>query len=116
MSGPLAGRSLVCLARLGVLVVPPFKLPMLACYNEPTKRRVGLLYGRGAPMRTLLIALGLGLGGYVLGALGGFALVTLFSSNQHDRALEAAMTAFFVTGPLVAVLAAVGGVLLRLAR
>jgi hypothetical protein len=65
-------------------------------------------------MRTLLT--GLGLGGYVLGRIGGFALVTQFSSNQHDRSLEAAMTGFFVTGPLVAILAAVAGVILRLAR
>ena len=52
--------------------------------------------------------LGLGLLGFVLGYGGGiaagFALVTLASSNTHDRSVEAAMTAFFVTGPIGALL------------
>jgi F0F1-type ATP synthase membrane subunit c/vacuolar-type H+-ATPase subunit K len=67
-------------------------------------------------MRTLLIALGVGLGGYVVGVATGIALVSLLSPNQHDRSLEAVMTGFFVTGPLVAILAALGTVIIRLAR
>jgi flagellar biogenesis protein FliO len=31
-------------------------------------------------------------------------MVNLFSSNTHDKSLEAAMTSFFVYGPLAAVL------------
>jgi len=46
------------------------------------------------------------IGGYVLGALTGYWLVTRTSGNSHDRPVEAAMTSAFVTGPLCAV---VGG-------
>ena len=58
-------------------------------------------------MRLFGLSLLAAAGGYVVGALAGMALVLFLSSNSHDRSLEAAMTAFFVTGPLVAVLAAV---------
>lgn len=43
--------------------------------------------------------------GYVVGAFGGGLLVSLLSSNSHDRSLEAAMTGAFVLGPLVAAVA-----------
>ena len=43
--------------------------------------------------------------GYVAGAFGGGLLVSLLSSNSHDRSLEAAMTGAFVLGPLAAVVA-----------
>ena len=43
--------------------------------------------------------------GYVAGAFGGGPLVSLLSSNSHDRSLEAAMTGAFVLGPLAAVVA-----------
>jgi divalent metal cation (Fe/Co/Zn/Cd) transporter len=46
--------------------------------------------------------------GYLVGAVGGYAAVQSLSSNTHDRAVEAAMTGAFVTGPLIAVLALVG--------
>jgi hypothetical protein len=42
--------------------------------------------------------------GYGGGVAAGFALVTLASPNTHDRSVEAAMTAFFVTGPMGAIL------------
>lgn len=52
--------------------------------------------------------LGLGFLGFILGygagVLAGFALVNLASPNVHDKSLEAAMTAFFVTGPMGAIL------------
>ena len=47
-----------------------------------------------------------GLLGYALGAFGGGYLVALFSSNTHDRSVEAAMTGAFVLGPLAALVGA----------
>jgi len=44
-------------------------------------------------------------GGYVLGLVGGMLLVNTFSSNTHDRSVEAAMTSAFVVGPITAILA-----------
>lgn len=44
--------------------------------------------------------------GYVGFALCGYMAVELLSSNSHDRSVEAAMTAFFVAGPIGAI---VGG-------
>jgi cation transporter-like permease len=38
--------------------------------------------------------------GYVLGAVAGYWLTDLLSSNVHDRSVEAAMTSAFVWGPL----------------
>jgi len=51
------------------------------------------------------IVLGLigGVVGYVLGAVSGGFLVSVFSPNTHDRSVEAAMTGAFVFGPLLAV-------------
>lgn len=53
----------------------------------------------------LRVTLGLA-AGYVAGALIGYAAVEAFSANTHDKALEAAMTAAFATGPLGAALGA----------
>jgi len=39
---------------------------------------------------------------YLVGAFGGGFLVSLLSSNTHDRSIEAAMTGAFVLGPLAA--------------
>jgi ABC-type antimicrobial peptide transport system permease subunit len=47
--------------------------------------------------------------GYVLGAFGGGFLVSVLSSNTHDRSVEAAMTGAFVLGPLGAVIGAAVG-------
>ena len=46
---------------------------------------------------------------YVVATLAGYLLVQQFSSNVHDRALEAAMTGAFVIGPLGAVVGFVVG-------
>lgn len=48
--------------------------------------------------------------GYVLGAFGGGFLVSVLSSNTHDRSVEAAMTGAFVLGPLAAVVGALVGI------
>jgi hypothetical protein len=45
------------------------------------------------------VAIGL-FAGIAIGASFGYAAVLAFSSNAHDRALEAVMTAAFATGPL----------------
>lgn len=54
--------------------------------------------------KRLLLSFGVGLVGYVVGLFGGLGLVSLLSSNQHDRSMEAAMTGAFVVGPLTALL------------
>jgi hypothetical protein len=38
--------------------------------------------------------------GYIAAAFAGYWLIEWFSSNTHDRSLEAAMTSAFVIGPL----------------
>lgn len=46
---------------------------------------------------------------YLLGAFGGGYAVSVFSSNAHDRSLEAAMTGAFVFGPLAALVGFAAG-------
>jgi hypothetical protein len=46
---------------------------------------------------------------YLLGAFGGGYLLEVFSSNQHDRSVEAAMTGAFVFGPVAAVIGFIVG-------
>ena len=50
-----------------------------------------------------------GLLGCAVGAFGGGFLVSLLSSNTHDRSVEAAMTGAFVLGPLAAIAGALMG-------
>ena len=57
--------------------------------------------------RTVLIAIVALLVGYGIGFFGGLVLVSRLSSNTHDRSVEAAMTAAFVTGPIAAVVSLV---------
>jgi len=49
-------------------------------------------------------------GGYVIGVGVCWLLISCFSSNTHDRSMEAVMTAFFAAGPAAAILAFVAGV------
>ena len=60
-------------------------------------------------MRRVGIALLHAIVGCAIGAFAGYFLVQALSSNVHDRAVEAAMTAAFVTGPLCAVVGFVVG-------
>ena len=55
------------------------------------------------------VLLGLVLG-YVVGAAAGAFLVEMMSTNSHDKAQEVAMTAFFFTGPIGAVVGLLGGI------
>lgn len=54
-------------------------------------------------MKRIGIALVYAIGGYLVAAAAGYFLISAFSSNTHDRALEAAMTGIFVLGPFGAV-------------
>ena len=60
-------------------------------------------------MRRLGIGLLCAVGGYVVVAFVGYFLIDWFSSNTHDRSVEAAMTSAFVFGPLGAVVAFIVG-------
>jgi len=48
-----------------------------------------------------------GIGGYLIGLFGGMFVVDTFSSNVHDKSMEAAMMGAFVFGPLMALVAAI---------
>lgn len=56
-------------------------------------------------MRRVLVAMLWAVPGYLAGAFAGGLLVSVLSSNTHDRSVEAAMTGAFVFGPLCAVVA-----------
>ena len=60
-------------------------------------------------MQRFGLALLYAVGGYVLAAGIGYFVIQQFSSNVHDRDLEAAMTSAFVAGPIGAVVAFVIG-------
>lgn len=47
--------------------------------------------------------------GYILLAVAGYFAISAFSSNTHDRGVEAAMTAAFLFGPLGAIIGFVIG-------
>ncbi len=67
-------------------------------------------------MKTFGLSVLGGIGGYVVGLFGGMALVSVLSSNTHDKSIEVVMTGFFVTGPLMAVVGFIGTLIFRLAR
>ena len=64
----------------------------------------------------LLRRLGFGLlfaiAGFILAAIAAYFLIMEFSSNVHDRSVEAAMTSAFVFGPIGGVIGFVAGVIL----
>ena len=49
--------------------------------------------------------------GYLIGAFGGGYLLSKFSTNMHDRGMEAAMTGAFFFGPVAGVLGFVAGLM-----
>lgn len=53
-----------------------------------------------------------GIVGYVLLALLSYYLIGKFSSNSHDRGVEASMTSIFVFGPIGFIVCFIGGYLL----
>lgn len=60
-------------------------------------------------MKRLGIGLLWGVCGYLIAALVSYFLIGQFSSNTHDRAVEAAMTSAFLLGPLGGVAAFIVG-------
>jgi len=54
--------------------------------------------------------------GYFIGLFGGMSLVETFSSNAHDRSMEAAMTGAFVIGPVAALVAVLVTIIYGLRR
>lgn len=56
-------------------------------------------------MKTFGLALLGVIAGYIVGFLAGIGAVEAFSSNSHDRSMEAAMTGAFVVGPPMAIVA-----------
>lgn len=56
------------------------------------------------------------MGGYIAGLFGGMLLVEVFSSNTHDKSMEAAMTGAFVIGPLMALVAVIVVLVMRSRR
>ena len=60
-------------------------------------------------MKRLGVGLLWGVCGYLIAALVSYFLIGQFSSNTHDRAVEAAMTSAFLLGPLGGVAAFIVG-------
>lgn len=67
-------------------------------------------------MKTVGVSLLVALVGYAVGALLGMVAINLISTNQHDKAMEAAMTGFLFVGPLVAILSVIGFLVIRAVR
>ena len=64
-------------------------------------------------MKTFGLAVLAATGGYLIGLLGGIFLIEAYSSNQHDKSVEAAMTGAFVSGPLMATVAEIVTLIFR---
>ena len=60
-------------------------------------------------MKYVGIAFLTGIGGYILFAFLTYYLIGKFSSNGHDRSVEASMTSIFVYGPIGFILSFIGG-------
>jgi len=60
-------------------------------------------------MKRFAIGLLCAVGGYAIAAFAGYFLIDWFSSNTHDRSVEAAMTSVFVFGPFGAVVGFIVG-------
>ena len=55
-------------------------------------------------LRRIGIGSACAIAGYIVGAVLGYFLIEGFSSNTHDRSVEAAMTGAFAVGPLFALI------------
>jgi divalent metal cation (Fe/Co/Zn/Cd) transporter len=64
-------------------------------------------------MKTFGLVVLAGIGGYIIGLFGGMILIETFSSNVHDKSIEAAMTGAFVICPLMSVAAVIVVVVFR---
>lgn len=61
-------------------------------------------------MATFLRVFLMTIAGFIIGFLAGLLLVSLLSSNSHDKSMEMGMTAIFFTGPIGAVIGLVWGI------
>jgi Na+/proline symporter len=64
-------------------------------------------------MKTFGLVVLAAIGGYIIGLFGGMILIETFSSNVHDKSIEAAMIGAFVIGPFVSVVAVIVVVVFR---
>lgn len=64
-------------------------------------------------MKTFGLVVLAAIGGYIIGLFGGMILIETFSSNVHDKSIEAAMTGAFVIGPLMSMAAVIVVVVFR---
>ena len=60
-------------------------------------------------MKRFGIGVAWAIGSYAIAAFAGYWMIQWFSSNTHDRSLEAAMTSVFVLGPLGALIGFIVG-------
>ncbi|MCC6140817.1 MAG: hypothetical protein IT389_09420 [Nitrospira sp.] len=67
-------------------------------------------------MKTVGIALLAAILGYIVGLFGTMAAIEIFSSNTHDKSMEAAMAGAFVGGPLIAVISVIAILFIRRTR
>jgi len=70
----------------------------------------GIVPGERGMLRRIGFAILLAIAGYLVAAVASYFLIEAFSSNTHDRSLEAAMSSAFFYGPIGAVLGFIGGV------
>lgn len=67
-------------------------------------------------MKRLLICILGGVAGYIFFTVATYFGIQTLSSNTHDRAVEAAMTAVFVAGPIGAIIGAFAAAFLGAGR
>lgn len=60
-------------------------------------------------MRRFGIGILCAIAGYLIAAIAGYFMIAQFSSNMHDRSVEAAMTSIFFFGPAAAVIGFIVG-------
>ncbi|GLU55520.1 hypothetical protein [Dyadobacter frigoris] len=60
-------------------------------------------------MKSFGIALVAGIAGFIIAASLSYFLIGKFSSNGHDRSVEASMTSIFVFGPVGFILSFISG-------
>ena len=63
-------------------------------------------------LKTIGVAFIAGIVGYAIGFPLSMWAVNIFSTNTHDASLEATMTAAFVYGPCIALIAAITGAII----
>jgi len=67
-------------------------------------------------MKTFGLAALAAIGGDLIGMFSGMLLIETFSSNRHDKSVEAAMIGAFVSGPLLAMVAVIVALVFRSRR